>query len=244
MVADADNLVCRAARAFQAAVGLDACVRFHLIKRIPAGGGLGGGSSDAAAALRLLDHLAGNPVGIPGLTSLASSLGADVPFFLQAGTQRGRGVGDDLSPLPGVPGWRFVLILPPVGTATPEVYQNLAAHLIARSTADSIGRGPEVPEFSKLALPMGFRNDLEASALQLYPELAELRRDLVGLGFPHASLSGSGSTFFVALPDAEQCGDAMTRLQPLRARHGVTLLETGSGLAAPGEPRLVPFSGA
>ena len=244
VTADPDNLVCRAARAFLATAGLDVGVRFHLVKRIPAGGGLGGGSSDAAAALRLLNQLTGSPLGSLGLQTLAAGLGADVAFFLEGGTQRGRGVGADLSPLSAVGSWRFLLILPPVGTATPVVYQNLAAQLIARSSADSIRGGPEVPDFSKLPLPMGFRNDLEASALQLYPELADLRRDLEELGFPHACLSGSGSTFFVALSDPEQCGDAMARLQPLRARHGVKLLETGSGLPAPDEPRLVPFPGA
>lgn len=244
VTSDADNLVWRAAQVFCDATGCQPSIRFHLLKRIPAGGGLGGGSSDAAAALRLLNQLTGLPLAAPDLRELAAELGADVPFFLAGGSQRGRGLGCDLSPLPEVPPWHFALVLPPVGTATQAVYQNLAAELTTPSSAASMRRGPAVPDFSKSVLPMGFRNDLQASALALHPQLAELRRDLESSGFPDACMSGSGSTFFVARQDPAECADAMAGLAVLRDRHGVELVQTGSGSARLSEPSLVPYPGS
>lgn len=246
--ADADNLVCRAARAFFAATGITAGVRFHLHKRIPAGGGLGGGSSDAAAALRLLnalcgDSAVGNPLSPADLLALAVSLGADVAFFLVGGSQRGRGVGADLSPLPGIPRLHFVLILPSLGTATPAVYQNLRADLTSPPHEASIEGDSAFPDFSQLALPTGFRNDLEHSALELHPELMDLRRAIESVGFPEVCLAGSGSTFFIALEDHLECIDAMDRLAPLRRRYDFGLLQTESNCTPLRDPRLIPYPG-
>ena len=229
-----DNLLCRAARGFQTAAGMTRGFRFHLEKRIPAGGGLGGGSSDAAAALQLMNRLAGDALSAQDLQRIASSLGADVPFFLRGGTQLGEGIGDRLTPLQAAPHLHFLLILPPTGTSTQAVYKNHGAHLTGGPRKASIP-SDKVPDYKELALPSGFPNHLEAAALQLHPELAELRRAVVGRGFPQVRMSGSGSTFFLAFRDAVECADAMDTLARLRER-GVDLLQTESRSVQQGEP--------
>jgi 4-diphosphocytidyl-2-C-methyl-D-erythritol kinase len=241
---NADNLVWRAAEAFFAMADISAAVRFHLHKRIPAGGGLGGGSSDAAAALRLLNELTGQPLSAGKLHALAASLGADVPFFLVGGSQRGRGTGTELRALASAPEFHFALVLSPRGAATAAVYQNLAADLTIRSNEASIRGDLVVPDGSELAMPTGFHNDLESSALALHPELMNLRRDMESLGFPHTCMSGSGSTFFVAMQDAAECRDAMARLAPLQQRHGVELLQTKSSPTPLSESRMVRYPGS
>jgi 4-diphosphocytidyl-2-C-methyl-D-erythritol kinase len=238
-----DNLVCRAARGFFAAAHEvaegAAGVRFHLTKRIPAGGGLGGGSSDAAAALRLLNALHGGPLDDRTLHAVACELGSDVPFFLQGGTQLGWGTGTDLLPLAGGPHLHFVLILPRTGTSTGAIYKNHGAQLTPRRRRHSI-RGGKVPDIKEIAVATGFPNDLEASALQLHPELAELRDRVAADGYPEVRMSGSGSTFFVALGGEAECAAAIERLAPLRDQ-AVTLLHTETNHAPPGDPRVAPI---
>ena len=221
-----DNLVCRAARRFFDTVQASRGVRFHLTKRIPAGGGLGGGSSDAAAALHLLNVLCGSPLDDAALHAVASALGADVPFFLRGGTQLGRGIGTDLTPLEGQLDLHFALILPPTGTSTRAVYKNHAAHLTPRTDQTSIPHD-EVPAVKEIAVATGFPNDLEASALQLHPHLSDLRDKVVALGCPQVRMSGSGSSFFVACTDEAQCSVALEKLAPMR-RDGVALLQTST----------------
>lgn len=156
-----DNLVRRAL----AAVGRTAAV--HLTKRIPAGGGLGGGSSDAAAVLRWAGR--GDDV------ALAATLGADVPFCLRGGRARVTGIGEVLEPL--APAVRTVtLVVPPFGCATPAVYA--AWDAMGGPTAD----GP---------------NDLEPAALRVEPRLAAFRDALGDATGEVPVLAGSGSTWFV-----------------------------------------------
>jgi 4-diphosphocytidyl-2-C-methyl-D-erythritol kinase len=157
-----DNLVRRAL----AATGRRAAVTLR--KRIPAGGGLGGGSADAAAALRW--------AGCRDL-SVAAALGADVPFCLVGGRARVRGVGEQLEILDGseVAGCAYTLLTPPFGVSTVEVYR----------AWDALGG------------PTGARNDLEAPALAVEPRLAQWR-DALGDATGHTPvLAGSGSTWFV-----------------------------------------------
>ena len=169
-----DNLVCRAAAAFFRRLERPPGCRFHLTKRVPAGAGLGGGSSDAAAALRLLNALTGHPLDAAALHGLAAGLGADVPFFLGGGTQLAQGVGDKLTAVADPPRQQFILILPEQGTSTRAVYKNFGAQwTIARPQARF--SPDKVPDVEETAVPMAFPNDLEAAAFRLYPDLAELR---------------------------------------------------------------------
>ncbi|QYG93861.1 4-(cytidine 5'-diphospho)-2-C-methyl-D-erythritol kinase [Iamia sp. SCSIO 61187] len=156
-----DNLVRRAL----VAVGRRASV--HLVKRIPAGGGLGGGSADAAAVLRW--------AGRADDVDLAAGLGADVPFCLRGGRARVTGIGEVLDPLPPEDA-TFTLVVPPFGCSTPAVY----------AAWDELG-GPTA------AGP----NDLEPAALVVEPRLAAWRDALGGATGEVPVLAGSGSTWFV-----------------------------------------------
>ncbi|HZA00054.1 MAG TPA: 4-(cytidine 5'-diphospho)-2-C-methyl-D-erythritol kinase [Acidimicrobiales bacterium] len=161
--ADGDNLVRRALRA----IGRDAHVR--LVKRIPAGGGLGGGSADAAGVLRWAGRAGGDDV------ALAAELGADVPFCLRGGRARVRGIGEVVEPLPFV-ARTFTLLIPPFGCSTVAVYR----------AWDTLG-GP------RAAGP----NDLEPAALAVEPGLARWQDRLGDATGQEPVLAGSGSTWYV-----------------------------------------------
>ena len=168
-----DNLVCRALAA------VDRRAAVHLEKRIPTGGGLGGGSADAAAVLRW--------AGCDDLR-LAVRLGADVPFCLVGGRARVRGVGEVIEPLPFEPveGRAYTLIVPPLHVSTPEVYR----------------------AWDRLGGPTGASgNDLEPAALAVEPELARWRDRLGDATGEAPRLAGSGGTWFV--PGAHQGPDLL-----------------------------------
>ena len=202
VAAGEDNLVLRAARAVVDRLGrTDAGLEFRLVKRIPAGGGLGGGSSDAAAALRLADALLGAELDAATLDALALRLGADVPFFLRGGTCFARGVGERLTPLPDDPPRWFVLLMPPFGTPTRRVFELLGARLIGDGDRDRVA-GDDLPTATELALTLQQRNDLEPAAMATTPALRALRDRVCELGFTTLRMSGSGSTFFIPCDDA------------------------------------------
>jgi len=124
---DEDNLVLRAARAFSAVTGLDAGGQFSLIKRIPAGAGLGGGSSDAATALRLLCQRHQLSACAPQILEIAAALGADVPFFLHGGRAWADQRGDRIHPLQAGPDLHYLLLFPGFPCPTGEVFSRVAA---------------------------------------------------------------------------------------------------------------------
>ena len=187
-----DNLVVRAAAALLAAAGLtDATgVDLELVKRIPAGGGLGGGSSDAAATLQGLNRLLGEPLAAAALSALAADLGSDVPFFLTGGTALCTGRGEQVRPLPGPGPVDVSLLLPPFGVATPAVYGALRAGPPGApqrplSFWESALSGADAETLESI-----YSNDLEEPARQVEPRLARL------LATEGQHLSGSGSTIF------------------------------------------------
>lgn len=193
---DETNLVMRAARLLQSRVAAAAGrgARLRLSKSIPAGGGLGGGSSDAAGALVALDALWGLELGSSRRSALAAELGSDVPFFLGGGTALGTGRGERIEPLPPIAERPLVLGMPPFGLSTAEVYCALSAPLTPS------GPGVNVPRlFVKLAEQNDFAlatNDLEAPAFTMRAELAAFRDAVSRSGAEVALLSGSGSTVF------------------------------------------------
>ncbi|HLM96214.1 MAG TPA: 4-(cytidine 5'-diphospho)-2-C-methyl-D-erythritol kinase [Acidimicrobiales bacterium] len=172
-----ENLVARALTL----VGRRASVR--IVKRIPAGAGLGGGSSDAAAVLRWAES--SDP-------ALAARLGSDVPFCVRGGHARVTGAGERLEPLP-FEDRRFVLLLSPLSVDTDAVYRRWDDRR-ARHGAEEHHAGPG-------------GNDLEAAALEVAPQLAHWRRELAVVTGRTPRLAGSGSTWFVE-GDAEGLGIA------------------------------------
>ena len=225
---DERNLVYKALRRLLDAAGHGGGFHVQLHKRIPNGGGLGGGSSNAAAALRLGNELLGQPLADSQLSSLVVGLGADVPFFLRGGTLRGEGVGDLLSEAAVVRG-HFVLLAPPYGCETAQVYK-VHAELADRRSRDTVHRNcvsdDAVPDMFR-----GLRNDLESAAEHLTPALGRLRQAVAALGFPQVCMSGSGSTLFVGLEDeaaARRCAETLERALADGAHGSVELLVTRS----------------
>lgn len=189
-----DNLVMRAARALAAAAGIKPKGALLLDKRLPVASGIGGGSADAAAALRLLSRWW--DVGERDLLAIAADLGADVPACLGSRTSRGEGRGDRLEPVeePGLAGMPLLLVNPGVPVATASVFR----------AWDGVDRGP-------LGAWQEGRNDLEPAARDLAPEVDEVLGALCEARF--ARMSGSGATCFglydsVAERDAAAAGIA------------------------------------
>lgn len=197
--ADGTNLAARAAEALRAHGRVEAGVEITIRKRIPVGGGLGGGSSNAAAVLLGLDRLWKTGLGPAGLHPLARRLGADVPYFLLGGTALGLSRGDEVYPLRRQLRAHVVLVDPGIHVSTARVFARIDARLTPRLNSNSIfyfvsreleGRGA----FRLLV------NDLEEAALEEAPDLREragrIRAVLLREGASLAALSGSGACYF------------------------------------------------
>lgn len=230
--ADADNLAWRAAGSFLAHCGIRSGVRLHVTKRIPAGGGLGGGSSDAAATLLLCNALFGVGLDAASLHALALQLGADVPFFLRGGTQLARGIGERLQPCALPLRTHFVLIVPPFGTSTALVYKKCASRLTSDRARSSI---PDSNVLSGKGLETLSRigNDLEAAAIELHPELARLRARVIDAGFTDVRLSGSGATLFLSFESADEAWSASRGLAGLGDQGAVLVVTRADRGGAP-----------
>jgi 4-diphosphocytidyl-2-C-methyl-D-erythritol kinase len=194
--ADESNLVVKAARLLQASVpkARERGARLGLFKSIPSEAGLGGGSSDAAGTLLLLNELWALRLDAATLRRLAAGLGSDVPFFLRGGTALGAGRGETISRLPPISEREVVLGTPPFGLETATVYRALAAPLTAAKADVTVPR-----LFLKFAEGNDFAlvtNDLEAVAFRLRGELAIFKDALSRVGAEAALVSGSGSTVF------------------------------------------------
>jgi 4-diphosphocytidyl-2-C-methyl-D-erythritol kinase len=203
---DSSNLVHRAATAFLEASDITAGLQIHLQKNIPLAAGLGGGSSNAATTLLALNELFGEPLGLAQLTGIATSLGSDIPFFLQSGPALATGRGERIQPLdffPALQDRQLLLVYPGFGIPTASAYQQLgefpavlngqpgrAARLVASlqsgDWADACGQ---------------FYNSREAPVLRKYPLLALFQEFLRAHGAGVALMSGSGSTTFGLVPE-------------------------------------------
>ncbi len=193
---DESNLVVRAVRAYQAATASPCPYALTLRKSIPHGAGLGGGSSDAAAALLGLDQLHESPLGAHRLQELAAALGSDVPFFLLPGAARCRGRGELIEPQPALPALRVLLLKPDFAAPTAAAYAAWAS-------------SQELPgiDYGAREIHGGLSlvNDLERPVFAKHRVLAELKQWLLERRETTAALlCGSGSTLFAVLhPDAD-----------------------------------------
>ena len=200
LVAEADNLVLRAARLLAEEAGRPLPgAALALEKRLPVASGIGGGSADAAAALRALDRFWGLGLGAAQLEALALRLGADVPVCLASRPARMAGVGEVLTAAPGLPAFGMVLANPRVSLPTPRIF---AARTGEFSSPASLPAGwADVAAMA--ATLQGLRNDLEPPAMALCPPIAEVLAALRALpGALLARMSGSGATCFAVFADA------------------------------------------
>jgi 4-diphosphocytidyl-2-C-methyl-D-erythritol kinase len=199
----ADNLVSTAARKLIEAGGLTHGVRIEVVKRIPIGAGLGGGSGNAAGVLEALNEMWGLGLDSGALADLALDIGADVPYCLTGGTALATGRGEKTTALPAPATLWFVLGLSDKPLLTRDVYEEFDAN---RDAAD-VRSAP-----MSLALGMGdvtaiaalVHNDLEPPAFRLRPELAELKRAMIEAGSLGAVMSGSGPTMIGLARDQQQ----------------------------------------
>lgn len=204
----ARNLVLRAAAALHIALGCDLVpATFTLHKELPVMGGIGGGSADAAAALRLLCRFWGVDIVDPRVAAVARGLGADVPMCLVSHSLRAGGTGEEVEPV-ALPAVGLLLVNPGVGIATPAVF----AALKRRDNA-----GLPAPAFRDLADLLDFlsaaRNDLEAPAIRLAPAIGTVLDMLRALpGARLARMSGSGATCFALFDDAASASRAAAAL--------------------------------
>jgi 4-diphosphocytidyl-2-C-methyl-D-erythritol kinase len=197
------NLAWRAAEAYAAAAGAPKGWAIELTKRIPAGGGLGGGSADAAAVLRVLQATAREP--LPGATvhALAAALGADVAFgLLDAPLALGTGYGERLTPLPALPPRVVDLVLPDFGVNTGAAYGALAAARAAAGGPAPVAALRPASAASWAAVRASQVNDFEATVFAAHPQLESIRYQLDDPAADVARMSGSGSTLFRVGPSA------------------------------------------
>ncbi len=202
--AEPENLVWRAALAFQEAAGVKVAAHLSLRKRIPVAAGLGGGSSDAAGTLLALNLLYESRLDGRRLQALAAALGADVPFFLMRRPAVGRGIGTELSPMV-LPPYNYVLLNPGMPLSTRWVYENLNLAELQEAPV-AAEWDPEHPE-------RWAHNDLGAVAIQRFPELGELLEQVRRAGAITQGISGSGPTVFGLFSTWEAAREAARTLR-------------------------------
>jgi len=215
---DESNLAIRAARALARHAGVPAHARLHLRKQIPLAAGLAGGSADAAAALVACDTLWGTGMSRDDLAAVAAEIGSDVPFLVYGGTALGTGRGETVSPVLARPTtWHWVVAIADGGLATPAVYSELDRLRALRAAPPPLGstddllaalrqRDPEV-----LAAALG--NDLQAAALSLRPQLADVLKAGRAAGALAGIVSGSGPTCVFLAYDASEANMIATSLE-------------------------------
>lgn len=202
------NLATRAARAFMDEFGVAGQVQIDLDKAIPMGAGLGGGSSDAGAVLRMMAALFGIDAR-ERMEAVAVSLGADVPFFLEPRPSRVGGIGEIIAPLEGFPTLHLVIAVPPVEVPTGPIFKAL------KSTQWS---GP-APEEDVRAILQGriststLVNDLAPVAIERHPEIGQLKAILEKSGARAASMTGSGGAVFGVFDSADAAVDGSERMR-------------------------------
>jgi len=211
----ADNLVLKAVDKLARVAGVEPRGSFQLVKRIPIQAGLGGGSSDAAAALLLANEAWGINYSRQRLSELAADLGSDVPFCLGSGPAICRGRGEQVEPVTGLPRLHFVVVKPPVGLSTPKVFEQLSAKIqmattqtaTERRTASSVQLAALVEALRRGALAdagQRMMNRLESAAGQLSPWIDRLRKVFSQLGCWAHLMTGSGTAYVGVMRSARQ----------------------------------------
>lgn len=184
------NLVVKAYQLFIKQFNSLPSIDIHLIKHIPSGAGLGGGSSDAAFMLKLLNDMFEKHLSTKQLEDLAAQLGADCPFFIHNKPTYARGIGDVFSPIDlSLKDYQIIIVKPNVFISTKEAFANILPHQLSESIIDII-KSP-IHEWRHY-----LTNDFEASIFPQHPEIANIKLQLYEKGAEYASMSGSGSSVF------------------------------------------------
>lgn len=219
-----DNLIIRAAQLLREHAQIELGADIRVTKQIPVGAGLGGGSADAAAALRLLNRVWNLRYSPAALAELAMGLGADVPACVFSQAARMEGVGDELTPMPYVPALPLVLVYPHSPCWTPQVYGAMAGKVFSGRLSEIPTVGAENTEWVDWLKQC--RNDLEPAACELNTHIQLMLAELAAAhGCVLARMSGSGSAcfgVFGSVAEAEAAASAMQNAHPewwVRASH-------------------------
>ena len=213
-------------------------IEIELIKNIPSESGMGGGSSDAAAILMVLQEHYGQPFDEDKLLQIAVNVGADVPFFLYGGTGLCERVGEAVTPLAGFSGLGLLIAKPDGGVSTPECFELIdrepAKPFDQKAYSDYIEtlKVPSKDTSEKLEKILAGKdllvNDLESPAEKLVPEIEAIRKALEATGSPYCRMTGSGSAVFALYESLEEAARAKekARLDPVLSKCSLILSET------------------
>lgn len=221
-----ENLAWRAAEAFFAATGFSCDgLTITLKKQIPSGAGMAGGSSDAAAVLRILNRCFGAPLDLPSLCAVGECVGSDVPYCVCGDTRRAQGRGEILTPLPPMPDCEILLCKPPFSISTPELFRAADAsptdlHPDTDAMICALGDG-NLPQIGALLC-----NVFQPIVEKRYPQCTKIVQTMREFGACGAAMTGTGSCFFGLFSDqkaALDCSQNLRRLYPeTRLVHPVT----------------------
>jgi 4-diphosphocytidyl-2-C-methyl-D-erythritol kinase len=199
-VSEDHDLTLRAARLLQDTAAVQKGAQIHLTKRIPAGGGLGGGSSDAATTLLALNELWDTQLSVPDLAALGLTLGADVPVFIHGHAAWAEGIGEILTPIEPPEAW-YLVVVPPVAVSTAQVFADLELTRFSPTLT--------IRDFHE---GHGLGNDLEPLVRSRYPQVDRAMRWLSEFGA--ARMSGSGGCVFLKLADADRGRQILESIPP------------------------------
>jgi len=189
--ADDQNLITKAYKAYQQYIGLKSHYSFSVTKNIPAGAGLGGGSSNAALTLRILNKLEETGLSDSELTDLSRDIGADVPFYAKGTPGLGTGLGQDIEPLDIQPNAWIVAIWPGFESSTAEAYKNCIPNPDPEFSIRDVLANEEPDEWRYL-----LSNDLEPPVIAHNELIGNIKDQIYEFGASYAAMSGSGSTVF------------------------------------------------
>lgn len=219
------NLVYKAAKLILADQNISDPISIYIEKHIPAGGGLGGGSADAAGVLLGLNKIFALGKTIPELHEYGKKLGSDVPFMISGGAGLAEGTGTDLTPLPPLKKGYLLLVNPNIFLSTELVYKTLDEMNVPQEShpdTDLLLKALSQQDFYTFAKNM--KNVLEIPAFKIKPEVGQLKEDILQRGATGAMMSGSGATVFGLYDDEEKAKNAMTHYREQRFFSTVTPL--------------------
>ncbi len=212
---DSDNLAWKAADRYLKESGLSLSVKIHIKKRIPPGSGLGGGSGNAAAVLVGLNKLT-SALNEEKLMHIASTIGADVSFFIRSQSGLAEGVGEKITLLRDFPLFYYLVLCPKLHISTQEIYKKWDELHTAQEHKSPRAVGSDIQEtvsmFKNNATPP-LKNDLEEPAIELYPEINSYKKILSSMGAEAVMMTGSGSAVYALFKNEDEAVDAYDYLK-------------------------------
>jgi len=221
-----DNICSKAANSLFEFIGEEKGVNIKLEKTLPVGSGLGGGSSDAACVIRGLNELLDTKLSVKNMEDIASELGADIAFFIRGGCQYAEGIGDELSPGELHEEWVLLLVVPDIRIDTSWAYKGIHPLSLTRNINDvnlaSFRHNGDAENKKQ------FRNDFEPLVFSEYPEIGDIKNNLLKSGAEFASLSGSGSAVYGFYNTTEKAEKAMKLVGKEHKSWVLTLVREGA----------------